>query len=319
MLTIALHLLLSAAAAPPDGYEPPQTVCTLADRRIVEASGIAASRATPGTCYVHNDSGNAPLVFQVDRTGQTVRTVRLLDARNVDWEDIAIAPHATPASAPAASTAPAASMPSQSPIAAFDVCIADIGDNGARRRTVTIYRFPDTPRSAWTGPEESLRPTVYTLRFPDGPQNAEAFAVDPRTGDGYLVTKRTDGDADVYRLPAPWPSEGETILTRVTRIDFGGRRPIETMVTAADFAPDGRRLALRSYACGWEWTFPETGDAAGRLPIEQFLRAAPRRLDLAAEAQGEALCYAADGAALLTISENLPAQLSEVRRAPEPR
>lgn len=317
MLATILPLLLSAAVLSADGYEPPQTVCALNDRRIHEASGIAASRAAPDTYYIHNDSGNPPLVFQVDRDGRILRTIHLAGARNLDWEDVAMAPRAVPATAPATVAAAPASVPAAA-AAAFDVCVADIGDNGARRRTLTIYRFADAPRAVWGGADESVRATAFTLRLPDGPQNAEGFAVDPLTGDGYLFTKRADGNADVYRLSAPWPADGETILTRVMRIDFGGRRPMETMVTAADISPDGRRLVLRSYTCGWEWTFPPDR-AAGSMPLEPVLRAAPRRVDLAAEPQGEALCYSADGAALLTISEELPARISEARRAREPR
>jgi len=47
--------------------------------------------------------------------------------------------------------------------------------------------------------------------------------------------------------------------------------------------------------------------------FERILAAAPVRLSLAPEPQGEALCYSADGRAILTISEGPAPTLHEVR------
>ena len=58
-------------------------------RAIPEASGIVKSRRHPGIFWVHNDSGNAPLLFAVRSDGRIVRRFRL-GVPNLDWEDIAI-------------------------------------------------------------------------------------------------------------------------------------------------------------------------------------------------------------------------------------
>ena len=56
---------------------------------VPEASGIVKSRRHPGIFWVHNDSGNPPLLFAIRADGQIVRQFRL-DVPNIDWEDIAI-------------------------------------------------------------------------------------------------------------------------------------------------------------------------------------------------------------------------------------
>ena len=46
---------------------------TLADERITESSGLAASRRHPGTVWTTNDSGDEARLFAVDaRSGRTV-------------------------------------------------------------------------------------------------------------------------------------------------------------------------------------------------------------------------------------------------------
>jgi len=299
---IGILFLIGATAAtqgqtsrPTQPYTAPEAVCTLKDDCIIEASGIVASRRTPGLYYVHNDSGDRPRVFLVDRTGRTRLTIRLKNARHVDWEDIALAPSDKGGK--------------------FDVCVADIGDNRARREELIIYRFPEVDPAAADGATLAVQAVAYRIAYADGPANAEAFVVHPRTGDGYILTKRWDGACHVYKLAAPWNPKQRTVLPKVATLRFPEVIPLQTMATAGDISPNGRQLATRSYLCGWEWRLPAT---AGKSDFERIFRTEPTRLELAVEPQGEALCYAADGRGLLTVSEKLPAVLYETRAAAPP-
>lgn len=294
---LGLALLAGACGLPaqtsqPDAWAPAAVLAELADERINEASGLVASRRNPGCYYVHNDSGDAPRVFLIDRQGRTRLTIRLVGARAIDYEDIALAPGAAPGT--------------------LDVCVADIGDNLARRPHVTIYRFPEVALAGDDGGTVEVRPTVHHVRYAGGPADAEALVVHPRTGDGYILTKVPDGPAAVYKLAAPWPAGPVAEAPRVATVALPAvLAPLRT-ITAADLAPDGRRLAVRCYVDGWEWCLPEgTPDAA----FERIFERAPVRITLPLEPQGEALAYAADGAALLTVSEGVRPALYELRRA----
>jgi len=266
-------------------------VCSLQDDRITEASGIVASQRCPGCFYVHNDSGGQPRVFLVDRTGQTRVAAQLVPAKALDYEDIALAPGEEPGT--------------------FDVCAADIGDNLAQRPNVTIYRFREVSCPEAAGQTVSAEPVSYEARYAEGPVNAEAFVVHPLTGDGYVFTKREDGQTTVYKLAAPWDAENENVLTRVVTLTLPPALPLARIVTGADLAPDGRRLVLRCYVDGWEWRLPADAPADA---FDRLLATQPVRLLLAPERQGEAICYAADGQSVLTVSEGEAPQLYEVSR-----
>ncbi|HEU5266275.1 MAG TPA: hypothetical protein VFU35_06225, partial [Jatrophihabitans sp.] len=206
-------------------------VCHLHDARIDEASGITQGIASPRVLYVHNDSGDTNRFFALDAgTCRTIATVTVPNARNVDWEDIAVAPDA-------------AGTPS--------VWLADIGDNAAARTEVAVYRI-DEPRLRPGEPATSIRSgpaDVWRLRYPGGPVDAESLAVSPR-GVGYVVTKSLLGASTVYRLPPRADQARVQQLTRVGAIEFtptspGG--PVElarqVAATSAAFSPDGTRFA----------------------------------------------------------------------------
>jgi hypothetical protein len=68
---------------------PLESLGTLDQKRIPEASGIVKSRRYREIFWVHNDSGNPPSLFAIRRDGRIVREFRL-EVPNIDWEDIAI-------------------------------------------------------------------------------------------------------------------------------------------------------------------------------------------------------------------------------------
>jgi len=293
-LVCALSVAEAQTYRPAVRYGEPRPVCEIADRRLDEASGLAASRRNPGYYYTHNDSQGRPHVYVINRHGRICVTIRLDGAENRDWEDIALAPGQQPGT--------------------FDVCVADIGDNKAERREVVFYRFPEPQFDAVVRARGVLdiRPQLFRCQYEDAARNAEGFAVDPRTGDGYVFTRRLDGNCHVYRLTAPWRLTGVTTLKRVGTLRFPEAAALARMVTAADISPDGTRLVTRSYVGGWEWRLPEPGDPGG---FARIFEQDPTGLELATEPQGEALCFSSDGKSLLTISEKTPTTLYEVRQA----
>jgi hypothetical protein len=77
----------------------------------------------------------------------------------------------------------------------------------------------------------------WELTYPDGPHDAEALAVDPRTGRIVVVTK--DSVGGVYEVPA------EVSRTGVNRLRKVGAAP--AVVTDAAYLPDGSGLVTRTY------------------------------------------------------------------------
>lgn len=296
LLTGAAWLVLAGCPAciladPGSEYAAPKAICQLQDERIVEASGIVASRRNEGYFYVHNDSGGAAEVYVIDRQGRTRATLRLTGAKNRDWEDIALAP-------------------SQKPHR-FDVVVADIGDNDSKWSRVTLYRFQEPDLQGVVGVTLDVQPTVLEATYADGPTDAEAIAFHPMTGEGYIFSKRLDGQCRVYRIPAEWPTGAEIKLDRIGELAIPVGIPLGTVVTAADISPDGRRLAVRTYACGWEWVLPMSAEMRD---FPQVFGEKPTRIQLAAEPQGEAICYSDSGQSLLTVSEKRPTTLYEALR-----
>ncbi len=281
----------SSRPAAIDDFAAPERVCEISFDPLTEASGLVASRANPGIYYTHNDSGGLPIVYAFDRTGAIKAQIELVGAANVDWEDIAIGPAAAPGT--------------------WDVCVGDIGDNKGERRTLALYRFRDEILAANADGKPAVRqvkPTVVEIRYEDGPCDAEALAIHPSTGDGYIIQKRRKGSAATYRIPAPWKSDGIQKLQRIGELRFPDAAPIQTLVTAADFSPDGRRLVVRTYVCGWIWSAIEKAPAND---IAMLIRETPARVELSAEKQGEAICFSSDGRCLLTLSEGCPTWLNE--------
>ena len=283
----------SGDAGSSSGYRPATVLGTITDAGIGESSGLAASRRNPGLLWTHNDSGDGPTVYCLDLQGRSCGVWNVTGAEAFDWEDMAAGP------------GPRAGEPY--------LYLGDIGDNIDQRTQIVVYRIPEpvaggaaavptAASPAASAPSEALR-----LRYPDGPHNAEALLVHPATGDLYVISKDAQA-AKVYKAKAPLDASTVTTMVQVGAFRLGsGNRGLE-LVTGADVSPDGRRVALSTYAQGYELEIPADAafdDIWGRPPVPIVL--GPRL-------QGEAIAYRIDGRALLTTSEIVPWRLQQIER-----
>jgi hypothetical protein len=232
---LLLNCLLAAAGiAPPLAAQQTPTISlalldtgVIATPRITESSGVTAS-TRPGVYWTHNDSGDGPFLYALDSTAAFLGAVRVLGARNVDWEDLA-----------------RATCPGSTRMCLFP---ADIGDNRGRRPSVVVYMVPEpVPPS---GASDTLRTVQATdsirLRYPDHPHDAEALAV---TVDGLLliVTKDLTGPARLFSAPLAGHGRDPVTLTPVCTLAINISALRGRVVTGAALSPDGRWLVLRTY------------------------------------------------------------------------
>jgi hypothetical protein len=272
----------AGAAAPPcEEWLPPVKVADVDVDGLTEASGLAASRALPGILFTVQDSGHDPELVAFDTEGRWRGTWTVDGAKNVDWEDVGVGPCVARGSAEC-------------------LFVADVGDNAATRESPRIYvvRTPALPSGPAAAASVKIERTIK-YRYPDGARDAEALLVDPATGVPYVVAKRPVPERNVrgaYRIDGPEDADGY-----VTAVRIGAVTPteIEQLFTSGAVHPSGRRLALRHYAGVLEFALPEGA------PFESFPSLVPRVLaeGAAAEGQGEAITYAAEGDALYTTSE----------------
>lgn len=184
---------------------------------LSEASGIAVSRRAPDGLWAHNDSGQATL-FALDARGTVTARVSVTGATVEDWEAMAVGPCS----------------------GGSCLFVADIGDNGAERKSVAIYRIPEPAAN-----ETSVAVAdVINVTYPDGAHDAEALLV---TQDGgiLIVTKGETGPVSVYRVPANARSGATAKLERVG-MPMQGKAAPEQRITDGAVSSDGQWIALRT-------------------------------------------------------------------------
>jgi hypothetical protein len=255
-----------AAATPAPGAG--QQVCNITDSRLQEISGLAA--VDTGYLAV-NDSNPDPSEMRIYRLDNqckvTSTTAYPSDAR--DPEDVAVAPDGT-------------------------VWVADTGDNDAKRSTVALWKLAPGERT----------PVIHRLTYPDGAKDAEALLIN---GDGTpIIVTREAGKPGLYVPSAPLVARSNTgvALRRVGQFDLPASQTSNPLgqigrqvVSGGATAPDGKRVALRTYADALEWDVPD-GDV-----VKAITTGKPRVTPLPNEPQGESITYARDGKSFITVSE----------------
>jgi hypothetical protein len=215
--TLALFFLAAFSAC--DSAEPNPVraiapgvlrLARMSDPRIVESSGVVASRRFPGVLWTHNDGGGKrQALFAIDREGKTLASIPVPDLKFHDLEDIAIDD-------------------------AGDLYLGDIGNNEGKRETLTVYEIEE-PNPNTDGTPISVK-REWRLKYPGAPFNCESLFIWKE--DGYVVSKVFgDERAQVFRFPLK-PSSDPITLELVATLG------IESPVTGGDISADGNLLAL---------------------------------------------------------------------------
>ena len=205
------------------------------DAAINEASGLALSHREDGRLWTMNDGGSPPDIYALAPDGTMHGSVRLANASNVDWEDMASFE--------------------------FDgvalLLIADVGDNFAKREHVTLYIVEEPDLST---PEVKTSWQI-SYQYPDGPQDAEAVAVDASEQLVYVLSKRTI-PVKLFSIPLTHTAgaENEVVTAKylgdVTSIPQPTQDDLDRALaeqnwhwqaTAMDFSADGRTAIILTY------------------------------------------------------------------------
>lgn len=257
-------------------------------RRLVENSVAVTSVSQSGVIFGLNDSGNGPYLFAFDSTGAGRGVWYIEGAQNRDWEA-------------------AASGPCSTNNAASCLYVGDVGDNEARKPRLTVYRFaePSVPPLPIDSVVLLRDVSRVDFRYPDQPHDVEAMYVS-RDGSVFLITKRRLLDAQqrprpalIFRVPATaWDSSGVVTAALVDSLPIVPGASPDRLVSDAALAPDGRLLAVRTYA----EVFVFAMDTATGLPVSGI---APGKCFIAGlrEKQGEGIGWWWDRRRLVLTSE----------------
>lgn len=235
------------------------------DTRLKEVSGMVKSLRFPGEFWVHNDSGDDPIIYRVNDSLQIIQEVVLEGAEHFDWEDISI------------------SVYQDEPF----LFIGDIGDNMAVRDSVSIYLIKE-PLSDVTSVEINRK---IDLKYEDGARDAELLLFDPSTNELVIVTKR-DIPSRIYSYDITNEEDkGNLIFEGELNLPEGSSLESKDLfrITAGDSSPKGE-LILKNYD-GVYYYSPQV-----MLSIkDRLVTDSPVELKYKRELQGEAIAIDQNG------------------------
>jgi hypothetical protein len=278
---------------PAESAYAPQIYARITSPELSELSGLVQSPHRKGVFWAHNDSGDSARLFALDAQGHAIlptyaalsqygdvaeagktpwQGFAVLDATNVDWEDIAVDEHY--------------------------LYVADLGNNNNNRRDLAIYALSEIDPTASTRSAVVQKyPIVYPDQngFPDPSWDFDSESMFAADGTLYVISKQRtstfrhdmEAGAKLYRLDTRH-SDRDNVLTLV---DSNAEMKA---ATGADLSPDGQRLAVISYTDLWLFERPTDGG-------DHWLSAPARRiaLDPRVVRQVEAVAWLDEGTLLL--------------------
>lgn len=190
---------------------------------VQETSGVETSN--PLYIWTHNDSGGEPELYKIDTFGNLIKTLKITNAKNSDWEDM--------------------TSDGQS------YYIGDIGNNSNNRKDLKIYKITNPDAISGDTALAEIISFSYSNQTQFPPDNAhknfDAEALMYFNNSLYIFTKNYTspftGYTYLYKLPS---SPGQYVATLLDSFKTGNGYKEQWWVTAADMSPDNKKVALLS-------------------------------------------------------------------------
>jgi hypothetical protein len=203
------------------------------EKEIKESSGFVKSRQFKNVFWTHNDSGDKARIFATTAKGRLIKQIRIPEAKNVDWEDIAVDDSGY-------------------------LYIGDFGNNSNKRKDLTIY-VVEEPNPYQDSYAKVIKRVPFRFpdqtKFPDpNNMNFDSEATFWAQGNLYILTKhRSDLKTTLYRF-GPLENNKAQTVTKIGEFDVDGT------VTAADASSDGKKLLVLCYEYLYLFEKPEDSD-----------------------------------------------------------
>lgn len=237
------------------------------EKRLEEASALAASIQNPGFYWTLNDSDNPAEVYLIDSTAQTKIVCKLQGIQNRDWEDIAIGPG-----------------PKKDKKYVY---VGEIGDNSAAYDFKYLYRFEEPDLK--NGAEQTIASVeILVVKLTDGKRDTETLMIDPTTSDLYIISKREER-VGVYFQKYPYPND-TLKLNKVLELPF-------KWVTSGSISQDATEVLIKNYDKIFYWK------RTSEKSLIELLKKDPVEIPYKPEPQGEAICFGYNNSGFYTISE----------------
>jgi hypothetical protein len=262
---------------------PHKQVVTVQSASIDENSGIDLSYKYPNAAWTHNDSGGKPLLYLISLvTGETLATIKLENAINSDWEDIATF---------------------QKNGKSY-IVVGDVGDNQRHRQEYQLCLLEE-PDFVLGNPATLVVNNWLDCRFQyeDGSKNCEAIGVDLVDNQIILLEKVYHKVAEtpgIYTLPLPGKNTLHGVARRISEVALKN-------FSALDISDDGLTLIARAYHAGYvfrrfhEQSWPEI-----------IARKTPQVFEFPMQLQGEGVCFSTTHNTVLISTEKVRQPIFEV-------
>ena len=270
---------------------------------LVECSGLESSMLANDLLWAVNDGGNGPFIYALGLDGRDRGRVRVVGAKNRDWEGLDTFVWQGRAM----------------------ILIADVGDNHRRHERHTLYVVEEPGPGRDPLRRSGSIDVVYCIDFsyPDGKHDAEGVAVDAATGEVLILTKR-DEPPLLFAVPLSATAVGRSVTARrvgvVERIpppSIQDRQHIfgafYSQPTALDLSPDGRKMVVLTYQHAYLFNRTSGDSWVSALRQRPALIRLPPPHDSRLLRQREAICFSPDALSLLVTSEGAHPGIFELR------
>lgn len=251
---------------------------------IIEVSGIACSRVTPGYIWMQSDERQNYIIATDEKGEKRACKAKLPKSIRWDWEDMSGG--------------------------IYDgknyLFVGAFGDNEETDGEYSVIAFEEPAIDPVNTPEVTVNPINIKFVYPDGKKhNCEALMYDNSEQMIYIITKVYYNVCQVFSMPFRL-DYGEETQTLTYICDLGVRSDLGEsaknqpykgfhLVTGADISPDGKYILIKNHnnivaTYSWILLFTREGDESVAETLKRQTHPEPLYC-YNYEWQGEAICW----------------------------